>query len=361
MPAIVSRDVAVALDMFGCPNRCRHCYLGHLPNGRMAEGDLRRLARMFRDYVRSGEDAPFFNRLTVFSWFREPDYGPDYSTLYTLENELSTAGARRFELLSIWRLARDPGYAVWARRLQTDTCQISFFGVGETQDWFYGRRGAWQDCLKATERLLDVGIKPRWQFFLTRRILPEIDTLMHLVERMRLPQRVEALGGTFQMFIHPPGPDGAARHIEHLRPTPDETRALPADLVEASRAYLGRDPLWQTEADLLEQIRTTEPHYPHTYAYPERLCFYVTRDWDVYSNMGTLDPWWRLGNLLSDGVDGIVRCFERDGCPGLQVVYHLSPRDLARRYGDPSGTRVYSNADDLLALYLARHCELART
>ena len=30
MPQFKSREVAVAVDMAGCPNRCRHCWLGHL-------------------------------------------------------------------------------------------------------------------------------------------------------------------------------------------------------------------------------------------------------------------------------------------------------------------------------------------
>ena len=54
----------------------------------------------------------------------------------------------------------------------------------ETNDWFYRRRGAFQDKLTATERLLDVGIKPRWQIFLTQKIIPEIGDLLKIVERL---------------------------------------------------------------------------------------------------------------------------------------------------------------------------------
>ena len=27
-----SRKLALVVDMYGCPNRCRHCWLGRLPN-----------------------------------------------------------------------------------------------------------------------------------------------------------------------------------------------------------------------------------------------------------------------------------------------------------------------------------------
>ena len=40
MPAL-SPQIAVALDMAGCPNRCRHCWLGHTPNKRIPEETLR--------------------------------------------------------------------------------------------------------------------------------------------------------------------------------------------------------------------------------------------------------------------------------------------------------------------------------
>jgi hypothetical protein len=45
MPAVPRDQVGVALDMHGCPNRCRHCWVDHqvvaTPRTRMAEGDVR--------------------------------------------------------------------------------------------------------------------------------------------------------------------------------------------------------------------------------------------------------------------------------------------------------------------------------
>ena len=185
----------MALDMHGCPNRCRHCYLGCPPNGNLTEADLRWAADQFR---------PLFDRMKVFSSFREPDFSDDYERLHDLCNELSDGGTLRFELLSIWRLARDPGYAQWAKKVGPDTCQISFFGLEEATDWFCRRKGAFRDCLAATERLLEVGMKPRWQFFLTKKILPDLDGLMRLIDQMRLRERVAELGGEFVVSFIPP-------------------------------------------------------------------------------------------------------------------------------------------------------------
>jgi len=356
MPALRSRELTLAFDLRGCPNRCRHCYLGCPPNRRMSEAALRDAVAAFRA-ARAPTGEPLLTHLQVMTWAREPDFAPNYRRLYDLEAELSDSPPQRFELLSIWRLARDPGYAPWAKSVGTAACQISFFGLGATQDWFVRRRGAFDDCLVATERLIEAGVAPRWQLFLTRRILPELDDLLRLVDTLRLRERVAAMGGAFQIFIHAPGPDGAARQIEHLRPTLEETRAVPQELVAASRAYLRREALWRAEADLLAEIAQREERFPHTYDDPASPAFYILANGDVFSNIGTWEPWWRVGNLAQDAPAALVARYEADDCPGLRAIRTLPARDLARAYGDPASQRVYSSADDLLALYLARRLE----
>ena len=91
-------------------------------------------------------------------------------------------------LLSIWRLARDESYANRAKSVGPDTCQISFFGMRGTNDWFHRRKGAFDDALAAAHRLLDVGMKPRWQVFLTTKLLPELDEFLAIVEQARLAE-----------------------------------------------------------------------------------------------------------------------------------------------------------------------------
>ncbi len=76
----------------------------------MSEEDLRWVVEQFRAFRRSGEDCPPWQKLRVSTWFREPDFSPDYRRLYELENELSDLPCQRgeYELLSVWRAARDP-------------------------------------------------------------------------------------------------------------------------------------------------------------------------------------------------------------------------------------------------------------
>ena len=97
--------IGVALDMLGCPNRCRHCYLGYGDNRAMVEDDLRWMAGQFRHYLESGHTA--VRSLAVSPYFREPDFSDDYRHLYEVARELSDGKPERHELLSIWRLAHD--------------------------------------------------------------------------------------------------------------------------------------------------------------------------------------------------------------------------------------------------------------
>ena len=347
--------------MAGCPNRCRHCWLGALPNRRKSEDDLRRIVQAFRDWVRPGETSPFFHEVEALTWFREPDYATargsyrDYRRLYELERELNGRPPTRFELLSIWRLAREEGYARWAREVGTQACQITFFGLDETQDWFCRRRGAFRDALLATDRLLQAGIRPRWQLFFTTRILPDLDALLSLVDRLRLRERTAALGGEFQLFMHTPGPEGHAWAIEHLRPTVEDLARVPPWLVHQSANYLGRS-LGAAEMELVDKMLVDNTTRPSAYGYPERLGFYVTANEDVYSNIGELTPWWRLGNMSRDAPGTIVANLEEDRVPGLWAMVHVPVSELARKYGRRESRLLY-DPGDLRARWLRLWCQ----
>jgi len=353
MPTIDREQIGIAFDMLGCPNRCRHCWLGSGSHGVMSEEDVRWGVSKFREFIQNRQSS--VRRLAVATWFREPDFSPDFRRLYDLEAELGDGKPNRFELLSIWRLARDRSYAAWAKTVGPDTCQISFAGMKQSTDWFYRRNGAFSDALTATERLLEAGIKPRWQLFLTTKLLPEVNDFLELIHMLRLVDRVKELGGDFQVFMNLPGPEHEGRKIEQFRPTADQAASIPESILKASRNHLNRETLWQTEATLYDAILSGS--HPQQEVIPEVLWFFVCNNWDVFSNAGTLEPWWCLGNLKRDSVESMLRRFEEDDIPGLSIMLHTSTAELAEIYGNPEGQNVYSYAEDLTSLYRAQHCE----
>lgn len=341
------------MDMAGCPNRCRHCWLGHPPNRRVSEGTFRWVVNQFRGWIRPGQKRPYVKPLTAMTWYREPDYVPNYRELWELERELSDEGAaKRFELLSIWRLARDTGYAWWARDIGTVTCQISFFGLEENTDYFAGRRGSFKDNLLATERLLEVGIRPRWQLFLNKRLIPELDAFVELIKTMKLEKRVRELGHEFEVFLHPIAPDGEAFNIEHLRPIADDLSSIPSYLAEKTKDHLDastfEECLGKAESEWIVELSEENEAFA---TFPPTLALMVTPELDVFSNLGEPMPWWKLGNLNTDGVDRIMSCFENDEAPGLHVNFHVPVSQLAQNYGRKDSQYIYTR-DDLILRWL---------
>jgi hypothetical protein len=357
VPALVPQ-AALLFDVAGCPNRCRHCWLGHTPNRRapfrrVADETIREVVRQFRAWERPGSREPFFERLSVATWYREPDFAPNYRSLWALEQELSDEGAaQRFELLSIWRLARDEGYAPWAAEIGTQACQISFFGLEENTDWFCRRRGAFRDSLLATERLIEAGIRPRWQLFLTERLVPELDAFAALVEELDLERRVRALGHEFEVFLHGVCPDGEGLKIEHLRPTVDVLDVLPDYLAHKTMAYKHKETLeaclGRAEEDWLPELREQDAPLAEM---PGTLAFMVTPALDVYSNLGEPSPAWRLGSLRDESLDDILGRFERDEAPGLQAMFHVPVSELGVAYGRPESRLLYDR-DDLIIRWI---------
>ena len=339
MPSLPADWVGVAVDIHGCPNRCRHCYLGAPPAPGLREERLREIVAEFRVAGR-----PL--RVSAHIW--EPDFSADYRHLHELENELGDLPSLRaeMELLSVWRLARDPDYAPWAHSIGVRVCQISFFGLEGATDWACRRRGAFRDALAATERLLAAGIRPRWQWFFTTRLPPDIPGLLALTEDLRLRERCEAAGGPFALFLNCPAPDGEGVHLEGLRPTMEDAARLPGPLREQSERHLG-SALGEAEGALIERLlhdqRPIAPTEADVFSRP--LWLLICGNEDVYANVGEMTPPWRLGNLREEGAGRIIAALEEDRPPGLQALRTVPVAQLAAQFGDRSSRRLYVESD----------------
>ena len=314
-------------------------------------------------FIRAREEAAQSPSLPSVRYFRsslrEPDYCENYRELYDIEVELNR-GEHPFadyELLSVWRLARDPAYAQWAHSIGTRRCQITLFGAtAATNDWGYGRRGAHADAVAATDACIEAGIVPRWQVFQTKRAIPELDDLLGLVDSIDLRARVSALGDEFVLFMHDPTPTGAARDIEPLRITRSDVPAIPESLRDSTARHFGEPIAYTSEAEWIRVIADNDKtqYQPRL---PGEVWLYITADWNAYPNLESLEPWWLLGNLLRDGFSGVAATYLRGEVSAFQVIDRLSEYDLSLRYGDANSERVYMSRGDLTALWFEKYCE----
>jgi len=338
--------LGVAVDMAGCPNNCRHCWIGGHRNGSVSVCGFRDIAEQFKSW--RDENGNGIGELGFWTWWREPDFRDDYRELWELEKELSSPGcAVRYELLSVWRLARDEGYAKWAAeafRTHADNgvaaCQISFFGMEEATDWGIRRKGAFRDSVLATERLIEAGITPRWQLFATKRGLPDFEQFTRLIYEMDLIKRCEAIGWKFEVFVNCFSPEGNGFEIDHETLEDGDLAKIPQGLVDICRDSIGN--FGKPEYALLEEMEDDDSP-PGLSA--NMHCLSVNAEFDVYPNIAEAKPWWRLGNLKTDGVDAVIKAYRDETTPGMKMNREMPVSELAKRYGVKESKKLYDRSD----------------
>ena len=338
-----SRPLTIAVDLFGCPNRCLHCWLGHMPNPKMEPGADEWIVDQFR---------PYFSEIEFFSWLREPDFCPDYRQRWERDKQLCVNTLpERFELASFWRLVRDPDYVLFLKEVGVRCVQLTFFGLEETTDRFVGRRGAFRELLKATELLLENGICPRWQGFLYEENGEELLALLRLSEELQLPRRCEAAGGVFRFFVHPGSCDGENRKLYSRRICSEH---IPEALVPFVLNY----EKLRSERELCITWRDREDSFvPHN---EDRIVLYVSGSFDLFFNFTHMRPEWRIGNLKTDPAEELVRRVLQEDTPALNAARRISLGELVRRYGDPVSERAFEEEDYawyLLDTHLERNLE----
>ena len=336
-----SRFLSLAVDLYGCPNRCLHCWLGHMPNLPMEPEADAWIVERFQ---------PYFDRIAFYSWLREPDFCPDYRARWERDKALSVnAVPERFELASFWRLVRDPDYVRFLKELNVKCVQLSFFGLEQTTDRYVGRRGAFRELLRATEVLLENGICPRWQGFLNEENRLELVELLPLSRKLELSRRCAEIGGAFRFFVHEGSCDGENRKLYPIRITRD---AIPEELLPF---YLDTDRL-RTEAELCEKWKDDPSHI----SFPQgaELVLYVSNQYELFFNYTHMRPEWAVGNLKTEPVEELLRRIEERDTPALRAAREITLGQLVRRYGDPASQRVFDEGDFKIYL-LNRHLETA--
>lgn len=346
------RSITLALDMKGCPNRCRHCWMGWGPNGDLPETDLARAAADF---------APFADSLQIDDWNREPDYSDRYRERWELCRSLSGPGPYHphFELASVWRLVRDEGYAPWLAGLGVKAVQLTLFGGEETTDWYTGRKGAYREILQAMDILLQNGIAPRIQVFANRQNLPELPRVEELIERLDLDRRCREAGREFACFVHQGSCDGKNLDFYGERLTPEDLPELPPLLAAGTLKHFGKkslpDVFGRTEGELVRELLEDESTASYVSEDP---VFFIDCHYDVYPNITTPSPLWRLGNWKRDGAEAVLDAYAGSRSPAQRTRLAVPVSRLARAHGDPESRRLFGR-EDYIELLLHRCCTAA--
>ncbi len=320
--------INLVVDMYGCPNRCRHCWLGHIPHSKMPEGTDEYIVNYFR---------PFFKEIAYYSWLREPDLAPDYAARWQRDCEISVnTKPQRFELASFYRLCRDPEYAPFLKSVGVETVQLTFFGLEAMTDKYVGRAGAFRELLQATEVLLENGIAPRWQAFINKENAEDVCRLLPLIEERRLQERCAALGKQFCFFVHSGSCDGENRKLYPLRIHPE-------DIPEVLMPYHLEAEGMMTEGDCCAFLQEEKlPYVPHNEG---EIVLNIASNLDVYYNFTHMTPAWKLGNLKTDAPAELVERIVTENVDALNRARGITVSELVRRYGDFGSRKIFDPED----------------
>ena len=330
--------ITACLDMAGCPNRCRHCWLGCTPNGWLNSDDLRFVADAFR---------PFTDCLEVASWYREPDYLPEYKELWELENELSDSRKTpHWELMSVWRAVRDETYVPWLKSLGLQRCQLTLFGGRDRTDYYTGRKGAYDEILQAIEMLLAARIAVRIQVFVNQENISDLQSVVDLIHDMKLEERCAAFGIPFSAFVHQGSCDGENEKLYNVRVAPEDLCKIPKELVDYSLRHSNvkcfDEIFGQTEQELVKQLSSSCE--THSYV-SDKPVFFVDKDFNVYPNITTPAPHWLLGNLKNDGAKFVLSRYFNSESPAQRTRLTVPYGEMVAKYGDRNSRRLFCKSD----------------
>lgn len=319
----------LVVDMNGCPNRCAHCWLGHIPNGRMEEGSDRFIVDYFSGY---------FDKIAYYSWLREPDYCDDYAERWKRDLEISrNAVPERFELASFYRIVRDDRYIPFLKSVGVKKVQLTFFGLESTQDRYVGRKGAYREVMLASDLLISSGIIPRWQCFLYEDNREEIVRLFHMameIKKNRCPD--------LEFFVHEGSCDGENRKLYPIR---IQKHHIPEQLKEVFLDYGSI----LSEAECCQMLRNdfSSP----SFRIGSVITLNISSRFDVYYNFTHMTEPWRIGNLKTDEPAKLVPDILSGNTPALNIAKHCTWAELTQKYGDPSSDRVFSPDDYKMYLF----------
>ncbi len=323
------KKLILAFDMYGCPNRCLHCWIGHMPNVLPEDGADDFVASYFY---------PYFERIEFYSWLREPDFCPDYRQRWEKDKALSkNAEPERFELASFYRIARDDGYIPFLRSVGVKKVQLSFFGLKETQDRYVGRRGAYEEIMLASEKLIKGGVIPRWQCFINEENKKEIISIYETAKRIR-----ETVCAGLEFFVHEGSCDG---ENEKLYPVRIEKDHIPDELIPV---YHGYDKLkTEEECCLLLENDGTSPCFETG----DEITLYVSNKYDVYYNFTNMTKPWIIGNLKEDEPDLLTEKIINGDTYALKKAKECSWSGLAAKYGDKTSKKAFETDDYKMYLF----------
>ncbi len=325
---LTMKKLILCVDMYGCPNRCKHCWLGHISHSRMPDNADEFIVNHFR---------PYFDRIEFYSWLREPDFANHYEERWERDKRISIGAVpQRFELASFYRLCRDADYVHFLKKVGVREVQLTFFGMEEMTDKYVGRKGAFKELIAAANILIDNGIVPRYQVFINEENKGEIAQLLEFLEQNHINKKCDEQGIPFNFFVHEGSCDGENRKCYDIRITKS---GIPKELI---KYYIGYDKLY-SERECCELLADEASHF--VYQNDDTIVLNVTSDFSVYYNFTNITENWKIGNIMEESAESLSAKILSENTFALNKAREITLGELVERYGNFQSEKAFSLDD----------------
>lgn len=308
----------LVVDMYGCPNRCKHCWLGHMPNIKM-EDDLK-IVEYFKNH---------FEKIAYYSWVREPDYCDDYKKRWVRDCEISIhTKPERFELASFYRIVRDEYYIPFLKSVNVKTIQLTIFGLEENTDFYVGRKGAFKEILEAARRLLKNDIAVRFQAFINEQNKYDLVKFVQYLKNSELKK--------CELFIHAGSCDGENQKLYSQR-----ICEVPKEL----EMYCLNLNTWRTEKEWRKELQECQENVHLDF--DDELTLNISNQLDIYFNFTHMSKEWKIGNIKKTDINELMKKIETRSIDVLKIADSTPISTLVELYGNKDSLRLFEKEDYL--------------
>lgn len=329
--------IIIGVDTAGCPNRCKHCWLGITPNKKM---DLVKLKNIEDAFDGLSKD------ITYYSWYREPDFRDDYKELFEWEQKASSESHEHFELCSFWRIVRDSDYVKWLKSIGLKKVQLTLFGMEKTTDYFIGRKGAFQEIIRSIDILLNNGIAPRIQVFVNRKNIGELQELERFIKSLKLEERCESIGEEFTLFIHTGSCDGESENLYDQWITEEDIKKIPEYFVENALKHYNVNSVYdifgQSEKELFRKLMNEKEPRKIEVDVP---VLHVDINLNVYPNFTTPHAIWKMGNIDDDSASDMIDLLLQGKTFAQEIINQTPLSDMVKLFGNPESNKMFDEGD----------------
>ncbi|MCK9198064.1 MAG: radical SAM protein [Bacilli bacterium] len=318
------KKLTLVVDTYGCPNRCKHCWLGHMTNRKMPQGSDEFLINYF---------APFFDSIEYYSWVREPDFCNEYKSRWEKDIAISVnSRPTRFELASFYMLNHDANYVNFLKEVGTKIVQLTFFGLENMTDKYVGRVGAFNELINATNILLDNNISVRWQAFINKENKEDLIELLELSKNMNLEERCQKTGNPFKFFVHSGSCDGENMKLYNLR---IDKKEVPLKLIPY---YLDYDHTYE-EKEIWEILKNDNSFL--NFSKKDKMVINVANNFDIFFNYTHMKKEWKIANVKKDKANLVINKIINNDVYAINVANNTPISTLVKECGDCTSSKIF--------------------